>query len=74
MFYSTASVRTLQEILHVVQIIDEDNEVRYLPLENIPPILPEPLFPNNKFEFSLSTLLSGNASFEIRLHILCEFP
>ena len=48
MFYSTASVRTLQEILHVVQIIDENNEVRYLPLENIPPVLPEPLFPNNK--------------------------
>ena len=67
-FYSRNSISRLDEIIYEIQIFNENNKKVIVPLERLTNVLPDPFFPNSKFEFDLQTLLGGkvNNSFGFR--------
>ena len=68
-FYAMNSATKLDEILDEIVVLNKENVEVSLP---VPEVFPDPYFPNNKFEFDLTTLLAERAStsFGIRLYII----
>ena len=62
-------ITRLDQIVSTIEIYDEKNNMVKVPVKNLNKVLPDPFFPNNKFEFNMETLLAAggvNKTFGIR--------